>query len=118
MTWATLSQVLRPCLAEGRAVAGFVVLGWEDAQAYVQAGEAMGRPVILQPGPGVRAHTPLSVLGAMFGFLAARASVPGVAHLDHGESLAVCAKAVTCGFSSVMYDGSRLPLAENIARTA
>ena len=118
MTWATLSQVLRPCLAEGRAVAGFVVLGWEDAQAYVQAGEAMGRPVILQAGPGVRAHTPLSGLGAMFGFLAARASVPVLAHLDHGESLAVCAEAVACGFTSVMYDGSRLPLAENIARTA
>lgn len=118
MTLVTLSQVLRPCLAEGRAVAGFVVLGWEDAQAYVQAGEAVGRPVILQAGPGCRAHTPLPVLGAMFGVLAARATVPVVAHLDHGESLAVCAEAVAAGFSSVMYDGSKLPLAENIARTA
>ena len=118
MSCATLAEVLRPCLAEGRAVAGFVVLGWEDAQAYVQAGEAAGRAVILQAGPGCRAHTPLAVLGAMFRVLAARATVPVVAHLDHGESLAVCAEAIGAGFSSVMFDGSKLPLAENIARTA
>ncbi len=115
---ATLSQVLRPCLSDGTAVAGLVVLGWEDAKAYVLAAEAEGRPVILQAGPGCRAHTPLPVLGAMFRVLAEAASVSVVAHLDHGESLAVCRQAVDCGFTSVMYDGSALPLAENIARTA
>lgn len=116
MTLATLDQVLRPCL-QGGAVAGFVVLGWEDAAAYVRAGEAQGRPVILQAGPGCRAHTPLPVLGAMFRTLALGATVPVVAHLDHGESLQVCAQAIECGFSSVMYDGSALPLAQNIAQT-
>jgi fructose-bisphosphate aldolase class II len=118
MTVATLSDVLRPCLADGTAVAGLVVLGWEDAVAFVRAAEAEGRPVILQAGPGCRAHTPLRVLGAMFRELAEGASVPVVAHLDHGEGLEVCRRAVDCGFTSVMYDGSALPLEENIARTA
>ncbi len=118
MTLVTLKQVLTPCLHDGTAVAGLVVLGWEDAQAYVQAAEAAGRPVILQAGPGCRAHTPLEVLGAMFRHLAEAASVPVVTHLDHGENLAVCQRAIDCGFSSVMYDGSALPLADNIARTA
>jgi fructose-bisphosphate aldolase, class II len=118
MTLATLREVLTPCLTDGTAVAGLVVLGWEDAQAYVQAAEAEGRPVILQAGPGCRAHTPLTVLGAMFRHLAEGAGVPVVAHLDHGEGLEVCRAAIDCGFTSVMYDGSRLPLAENIARTA
>ena len=118
MTLATLRDVLTPCLTDGTAVAGLVVLGWEDAQAYVQAAEAEGRPVILQAGPGARAHTPLSVLGAMFRHLADGARVPVVAHLDHGEGLEICRAAIDCGFTSVMYDGSRLPLAENIARTA
>jgi fructose-bisphosphate aldolase class II len=54
----------------------------------------------------------------MFRTLGERARVPIVAHLDHGESLAVCAEAIACGFTSVMYDGSALPLTENIARTA
>ena len=115
---ATLRDVLTSCLSNGTAVAGLVVLGWEDALAYVRAAEAEGRPIILQAGPGCRAHTPLPVLGAMLRHLAESAGVPVVAHLDHGEGLDVCAQAVDCGFTSVMYDGSRLPLAENIARTA
>jgi fructose-bisphosphate aldolase, class II len=118
MTLATLDQVLRPCLADGTAVAGLIVLGWEDAQAYVMAAEAEGRPVILQAGPGARAHTPLPVLGAMFRHLAEGASVPVVAHLDHGEGLEVCRAAIAHGFTSVMYDGSALPFAENVSNTA
>ena len=117
MSLVPLSDVLRPCLADGTAVAGLVVLGWEDAVAFVRAAEAEQRPVILQAGPGCRAHMPLAVLGAMFRSLGEGASVPVVAHLDHGESLAVCQAAVDCGFTSVMYDGSALPLAENIAKT-
>lgn len=118
MTLATLRDVLTPCLTDGTAVAGLVVLGWEDAFAYTRAAEAENRPLILQAGPGARAHTPLPVLGAMFRHLAETAKIPVVAHLDHGESLAVCQQAIDCGFTSVMFDGSALPLAENIARTA
>jgi fructose-bisphosphate aldolase, class II len=118
MTLATLADVLTPCLTDGTAVAGLVVLGWEDALAYTRAAEAEGRPIILQAGPGARAHTPLPILGAMFRHLAETTSVPIVAHLDHGENLAVCRQAIDCGFTSVMFDGSALPLAENIARTA
>ena len=118
MTRATLSEVLKPCLRDGTAIVGMVVLGWEDARAYVRAAEAEGRPVILQAGPGCRTHTPLPVLGAMFRSLAEAASVSIVAHLDHGESLNICRTAIDCGFTSVMYDGSALPLSENIARTA
>ena len=118
MTRATLKDVLTPCLTDGTAIAGLVVLGWEDALAYTRAAEGENRPLILQAGPGARAHTPLPILGAMFRHLAETARVPVVAHLDHGESLAVCAEAIACGFTSVMFDGSALPLAENIARTA
>lgn len=118
MTRVTLSDVLLPALRDGRAVAGFVVQGWEDARAYVQAAEAEGAPVILQAGPGARAHMPLHLLGAMFVTLAEGAGVPVVAHLDHGDGFDVCRRAIDCGFSSVMFDGSALPLVENIALTA
>jgi len=118
MTVATLAEVLRPCLTDGTAVAGLVVLGWEDACAYVAAAEAEGRPVILQAGPACRAHTPIPVLGAMFRSLAEAARVPVVAHLDHATDLGLCRQAIDCGFTSVMYDGSALPLQANIDRTA
>lgn len=118
MTLATLSDVLQPALRNGYAVAGVVTLGWEDMMAYVQAAEAENRPLILQAGPGCRAHTPLPVLGTMFRTLAEQATVPVVAHLDHGYSAEDCRIAIDCGFTSVMFDGSRKPIAENIAETA
>jgi fructose-bisphosphate aldolase class II len=118
MTLVTLSDVLQPALKGGYAVGGLVVLGWEDARAYVAAAEAEGAPVILQAGPGCRAHTPLPILGAMFRHLAEGSSVPVVAHLDHGYTAEECREAIDCGFTSVMFDGSRKPLAQNIAETA
>lgn len=118
MTLATLRDVLQPALRGGYAVPGLVCLGWEDMRAYVMAAQAERAPVILQAGPGCRAHTPLPVLGAMFRYLADSVDVPVVAHLDHGYSLDDCHAALEAGFTSVMFDGSTLPLAQNIAQTA
>ncbi|MEM7376930.1 MAG: class II fructose-bisphosphate aldolase [Pseudomonadota bacterium] len=118
MTVATLAEVLQPALKDGHAVAGLVCLGWEDIQAYVAAAEAEQCPVILQAGPGCRAYTPLPILGAMFRHLAEQASVPVVCHLDHGYHVDECREAIDCGFTSVMYDGSRKPLQQNIDETA
>ena len=118
MTLATLSDVLNPALKEGYAVAGLVCLGWEDMRAYARAAEAEGLPVILQAGPSCRKHTPLPVLGKMFRSLAESVSVPVVAHLDHGYTFDECKEALESGFTSLMFDGSRLPLSENIDKTA
>ncbi len=118
MPLVTLTDVVQPALHQGYAVAGLVTLGWEDMQAFVAAAEAEQSPVILQAGPGCREHTPLPILGKMFCHLAEQASVPVVAHLDHGYSFDECREAMTCGFTSVMYDGSRKPLQQNIDETA
>ncbi len=118
MTIATLSQVLQPALRDGYAVAGLVTLGWEDMRAYVAAAEQENVPVILQAGPSCREHTPLPILGKMFLHLADNASVPVVAHLDHGYTFEECQIALDSGFTSLMFDGSRKPLAENIELTA
>ncbi len=118
MPLVTLKDVLQPALKGGHAVGGLVTLGWEDMRAYVAAAEALDCPVILQAGPGCRAHTPLPVLGKMFRHLAEAASVPVVAHLDHGYTFEECREALDAGFTSLMYDGSRKPLAQNIDETA
>lgn len=118
MTLASLADVLQPALAGRYAVAGLVTLGWEDMRAFVAAAEAEGCPVILQAGPSCRAHTPLPILGKMFRHLAEAASVPVVAHLDHGYTFDECREALDSGFTSLMFDGSRKPLAQNIAETA
>ena len=118
MPLVTLADVLQPALKNGYAVGGLVTLGWEDMRAYVAAAEAENCPVILQAGPGCREHTPLPILGKMFRHLAEGASVPVVAHLDHGYTFEDCKVALDSGFTSLMFDGSRKPLNENIEETA
>ena len=117
MTIATLRSILDAAEAGGHAVAGLVVLGWEDALAFVQAADDTGLPVILQAGPGCRRHTPVPVLGAMLRHLAEQARVPVACHIDHATTLDECLAGIDHGFTSVMIDGSSLPLADNIALT-
>lgn len=118
MTASSLTDVLRPALKEGYGIAGLVVLGWEDACAYVEAGESLGIPVVLQAGPGCRAHIHISVLGRMFRYLADKASIPVVCHIDHASTLDECISGIDEGFTSVMIDGSRLSFDENCELTA
>ena len=114
----TLRDTLQKALKNNYAVAGLVTLGWEDMMAYVEAAEKENCPVILQAGPSCRQHTPLPVLGKMFNYLAENTHVPVVAHLDHGYTQEECKIAVDSGFSSIMFDGSRKSLNENIDQTA
>jgi len=114
---ASLGEVLTDAKKDNRAIAGLVCLGWEDMRAYVKAAELENQPVIIQAGPSCRRHTPLRVLGPMMRYLAEEASVPVVVHLDHGANIDECRQAIASGFSSVMYDGSRLPLQDNIEAT-
>ena len=47
----------------------------------------------------------------------ATTTVPIALHLDHGADFDICKACIDGGFSSVMIDGSRFPLEENIALT-
>ncbi|WP_298821960.1 class II fructose-bisphosphate aldolase [uncultured Roseibium sp.] len=118
MTAVPLNDVLADAARDGYALAGLVVLGWEDAVAFVEAAEETGLPVILQAGPGCRAHTPVPVIGKMLRHLADQASVPVVCHLDHGYSVEECLQGIDHGFTSLMFDGSKRPISENIDMTA
>ena len=118
MTVANLSDVLQPALSGGYAIAGLVVLGWDDAKAYVEAADETGIPIILQAGPSCRAYTPVPILGKMFRHLAEQAKVPVVCHIDHAYTLEACWEGIDNGFTSVMIDGSKLAIADNIKLTS
>ena len=118
MTAVNLSTILKQANKNNYAVAGLVVLGWEDALAFTQAADETGIPIVLQAGPSCRAHIPIPILGKMFRYLADQTKTNVCCHIDHGYSLKECKEGMDNGFTSVMYDGSKLPLIKNIRNTS
>jgi len=112
-----LATILAPAVEDGYSVACFNVFGWEDAQAVVDAAAQLGAPVILAATLDLRRVMPIDVIAVMLRSLAERAPVPVCVHLDHTYDTDEVMRAVDVGFTSVMFDGSQLPLEQNIAGT-
>ncbi|WP_018111716.1 class II fructose-bisphosphate aldolase [Thermus igniterrae] len=110
---ATLREVLPE---KGRAAGAFDVVALEWAEAVLEGAEALGLPVVLSVAPHLGGPS-LPALAPGLRHLAEAARVPVALHLDHGESLEEVVAALRLGFTSVMLDGSRLPLEENIRQT-
>jgi fructose-bisphosphate aldolase class II len=115
---ANLASVLAGAVERRCAIACFNVFGWEDASAVVDAAAQLGAPVILAANLDFRRSMPIEVIAVMLRSLAQRAPVPVCVHLDHTYDVEEVLRGVDLGFSSVMFDGSQLPLADNIAATA
>ncbi|WP_433674482.1 class II fructose-bisphosphate aldolase [Microbacterium gorillae] len=118
MTLARTSDLLAAAAAESVAVGAFNVLHLETAEALVAAAERSGLPVILQISENcVSFHGSLEPVARASLALARAAEVPVAVHLDHAESEELALAAIDLGFTSVMYDGAKLPFAENVAAT-
>ena len=117
MPLTTTVSMLRNAQEQGFAVGAFNVENMEMAQAIISAAEELCAPVILQTTPSTVRYAGTGMYAAMVAALAQEASVPVAMHLDHGDSFALCAQALRSGYTSVMIDGSKLPLEENIALT-
>lgn len=99
------------------AVGHFNVQSLGFATAIIATAESLCSPVILGVSPKLDARFGLEVIGAALIQAARRATVPVCVHLDHASSPDLVARALEIGFLSIMFDGSSLPLAENIAQT-
>ncbi|MEW6276681.1 MAG: class II fructose-1,6-bisphosphate aldolase [Bacillota bacterium] len=117
MSFVAASVLLRAAQNGGYAVGAFNFSNLEIVQAIVRAAEAEKAPVILQATQGAIRYAGLAYLVALARAAAKEASVPLALHLDHGTDANLVEECVRAGFSSVMIDGSRLPLEENIALT-
>lgn len=118
MSLITSEKMLLDAQRGGYAVGAFNVENMEMVQAVITAAEELRSPVILQTTPSTTAYAPPALFAAMAAAVAQEATVPVAMHLDHGNSFALCAQALRAGYTSIMIDGSKLPLAENIALTA
>ena len=117
MALTTTVEMLRRAQEQHYAVGAFNVENMEMAQAIVQAAEELRAPVILQTTPSTVRYAGTSLYLANVAALAREANVPVAMHLDHGDSFELCVSALRAGYTSVMIDGSKLPLEENIAFT-
>ncbi|MDR2167777.1 MAG: class II fructose-1,6-bisphosphate aldolase [Clostridiales bacterium] len=111
-------EMLRVARAGGYAVGQFNINNLEWTKAILQVAEELKSPVILGVSEGAAKYmggfgTVVAMVGAMIKDL--KISVPVATHLDHG-SYEGCLACIDAGFTSVMYDGSKLPIAENVAK--
>ncbi|MDF2743750.1 MAG: tagatose-bisphosphate aldolase, partial [Actinomycetia bacterium] len=119
MPLASTADIVTSAARDRRGVGAFNVVQLEHGQAIVSGAALAGAPVILQVSQNtVRYHGGLEPVALATLAIARRASVPVAVHLDHAESPELVQEAVGLGFTSVMFDGSRLPYEANVAATA
>lgn len=117
MPITTIYPYLKAAQAGGYALPLFDAFDMYSADGIIAALEEKQAPAMLAMyAPMLTAPNGLAFARYMR-TLAETASVPVSLMLDHGPSVEVCLRAIECGFSDVMYDGSKLPIEENIANT-
>ena len=109
-----MKQLLEAADKKGVAVGAFSVGNMEMVMGAVKAAEELNTPIILQIAEVRLKNSPLELMGPMMIAAAKNAKVDIAVHLDHGLKFETVKKALELGFTSVMFDGSLLPLDENI----
>ena len=117
MALVTMNELLPAARKEKRAVGAFNVANYETALAVMKAAEAEKSPVIIQVYDRLFDSCKAADIAGMLLRLALRSNQPIALHLDHGSRLEHVAVALHAGYTSVMFDGSRLPFEENVAKT-
>lgn len=117
MSLVPVAELLKKAQREHYAVGAFNCNNMEIVQAIVAAAEAERSPVIIQASQGAIKYAGIEYIAALTKLAAEKATVPVALHLDHGTSFGQTMSCIRNGFSSVMIDGSKLSLEENIALT-
>lgn len=117
MALVSVTELLQKAQKEHYAVGAFNCNNMEIVQAIVAAAEAENAPVIIQASQGAIKYAGIEYITTLTKVAADKANVPIALHLDHGTSFVQVMQCIRHGFSSVMIDGSKLPLEENIALT-
>jgi fructose-bisphosphate aldolase class II len=113
----TLNDILPAAANSDYAIPCCNVFGYEEGRAIVEAAESLNSPIILAANKDMVDFMGVEALAKMLLSLANASSTQVCVHLDHTYEEEIVYKAMHHGFSSVMFDGSQLPLEENIKRT-
>lgn len=114
MSLVPMKTLLSQAEERNIAVGAFSVGNMEMIMGAVAAAEELNMPIILQIAECRLKNSPLELMGPMMLSAAKNAKVDIAVHLDHGLKIETVQRALDLGFTSVMFDGSTLPLEENI----
>lgn len=114
----TSTEIFKKAYEGKYAVGAFNVNNLEIIQGIVEAAWNKKSPVILQVSRNARKYAdPIYLKHLIDAAVEKYPELPIVCHLDHGDDFETCKDCIDFGFTSVMIDGSHLPLEENIAVT-
>lgn len=119
MPYVSAKEMIQTAKSGQYAIGHFNLNNMESIRAYLLAAQEMKSPVILGVSGGTAKYmggykTIGRTVTSFIDFL--NITVPVALHVDHGTYEEVI-DAIESGFSSVMYDGSSLPIEENLEKT-
>ncbi|KUK49456.1 MAG: Fructose-1,6-bisphosphate aldolase, class II [Parcubacteria bacterium 33_209] len=117
MPLVTSKEILIDAQKNHYAVGAFNANNMEIVQAIIETAEEERAPVIVQASQGAIEYAGLEMIVSMVKGLAERTFIPVVLHLDHGTDYFQNIRCLRAGFTSLMFDGSKLPFEENVALT-
>lgn len=117
MALVPMGPMLRHARRHGYGIAAYNMIDYNSAASLVAAAVEADAPFIVQVSVKTVRHWGAKAVGCWVGMLAQDAPVPIALHLDHCSDLEVIRSCIDAGWTSVMFDGSELPFAENLARS-
>ncbi len=117
MAFVTTKEMLKKAQKERYAVGAFNANNMEIIQAIIETAEEEKAPVILQASQGAIKYAGIEIIVALVKVMAEKVDIPVALHLDHGTDYFQNIKCLRAGFTSLMFDGSKLPFDENVEMT-
>lgn len=118
MAVVTTYKLMKDASDNGYAIPAFNIDNLESAMAVAQVMKETGLPTIVQTIPRTLNYGGISTYPVLMKALMEGSDVDYALHLDHGNGAELAKKCIDCGFTSVMFDGSTLPLEENMQKTS
>jgi len=113
----SLKEILDRAFAQRYGVAAINVVNDLTLEAVLAAAVEQRSPVIIQTSVKTVRSIGAGLLFAMWRELTAGIEVPVSLHLDHCPDREVISSCLRKGWNSVLFDGSRLPVEENLRQT-
>lgn len=117
MSMLNLRDILATAQSRRFAVGAFNAIDSNFIDAVFAAARDTQSPVIINMAEVHLPYIDMEAASAYIRAKAERAGIPVCLNLDHGLTLPTVERAIACGFTSVMFDGSHLPYADNLAQT-